>query len=64
MAPYILAENNYSNTVALNGLSKKKAEVHSDLLEKVRKNVEVDWNAVKKGYKRNCERQRRMSNVY
>lgn len=53
IAPYILAENTYSNAVALNGLSKEEAEVLSDLLEKVRENVEVDWNVVKKGQKRN-----------
>jgi len=53
VAPYILAENAYSNAVALNGLSKEEAEVLSDLLEKVRENIEVDWNAVKKGQKRN-----------
>ncbi|MER2295333.1 MAG: MarR family transcriptional regulator [Desemzia incerta] len=53
VAPYILAENAYSNAVALNGLSKEEAEVLSDLLEKVRENVEVDWNVVKKGQKRN-----------
>lgn len=53
VAPYILAENAYSNAVALNGLSNEEAEVLSDLLEKVRENIEVDWNAVKKGQKRN-----------
>lgn len=53
VAPYILVENAYSNEVALNGLSNEEAEVLSDLLEKVRENIEVDWNAVKKGQKRN-----------
>lgn len=53
VAPYILAENAYSNAVALKGLSNEETEVLSDLLEKVRENIEVDWNAVKKGQKRN-----------
>ncbi|WP_040984937.1 MarR family winged helix-turn-helix transcriptional regulator [Oceanobacillus jeddahense] len=50
--PMIKKENNYSNQVALEGLSEKEAETLVYLLEKVRKNIEVDWEFVKKGNKR------------
>ncbi|MFS0892398.1 MarR family winged helix-turn-helix transcriptional regulator [Peribacillus frigoritolerans] len=51
--PFIKRENDYSNTVALEGLSEKEVETISDLLQRVRKNVEKDWAFVKKGNKRN-----------
>ncbi|MFS0604057.1 MarR family winged helix-turn-helix transcriptional regulator [Peribacillus frigoritolerans] len=51
--PFIKRENDYSNTVALEGLSEREVETISDLLERVRKNVEKDWEFVKKGNKRN-----------
>jgi DNA-binding MarR family transcriptional regulator len=51
--PFIKRENDYSNTVALEGLSEREAETISDLLQRVRKNVEKDWEFVKKGNKRN-----------
>ncbi|WP_411739082.1 MarR family winged helix-turn-helix transcriptional regulator [Peribacillus sp. S4] len=51
--PFIKRENDYSNTVALEGLSEREVETISDLLQKVRKNVEKDWEFVKKGNKRN-----------
>ncbi|MCU6604104.1 MarR family transcriptional regulator [Peribacillus frigoritolerans] len=51
--PFIKRENDYSNTVALEGLSEREVETISDLLQRVRKNVEKDWDFVKKGNKRN-----------
>jgi len=48
----IKKENDYSNQVALEGLTEKEAEKLVHLLEKVRKNIEVDWEFVKKGNKR------------
>ncbi|KRF47832.1 MULTISPECIES: MarR family winged helix-turn-helix transcriptional regulator [Peribacillus] len=51
--PFIKRENDYSNTVALEGLSEREVETISDLLQRVRKNVEKDWEFVKKGNKRN-----------
>ncbi|WP_152657684.1 MarR family winged helix-turn-helix transcriptional regulator [Oceanobacillus sp. CFH 90083] len=50
--PMIKKENDYSNQVALEGLTEKEAEALVYLLEKVRKNIEVDWEFVKKGNKR------------
>lgn len=50
--PMIKKENDYSNQVALKGLTEKEAEKLVYLLEKVRKNIEVDWEFVKKGNKR------------
>ncbi len=51
--PFIKRENDYSNIVALEGLSEREVETISDLLQRVRKNVEKDWEFVKKGNKRN-----------
>ncbi|EMF0278687.1 MarR family transcriptional regulator [Enterococcus faecium] len=50
--PFIIRENNYSNAVALNGLSDEEAKQLKYLLNKVCKNVSEDWNFVKKGNKR------------
>ncbi len=50
--PFIIRENNYSNAVALNGLSDEEAKQLEYLLKKVCKNVIEDWNFVKKGNKR------------
>ncbi|HAQ3031393.1 TPA: MarR family transcriptional regulator [Enterococcus faecium] len=50
--PFIIRENNYSNEVALNGLSDEEAKQLEYLLNKVCKNVSEDWNFVKKGNKR------------
>ncbi|MGX2958263.1 MarR family winged helix-turn-helix transcriptional regulator [Peribacillus sp. JNUCC 23] len=50
---FINKENDYSNTVALEGLSEKEAETIFNLLQRVRKNVEKDWEFVKRGNKRN-----------
>ncbi|PGL67428.1 MarR family transcriptional regulator [Bacillus sp. AFS055030] len=51
--PFIKRENDYSNIVALEGLSEIEVETIFTLLQKVRKNVEKDWDFVKKGNKRN-----------
>lgn len=50
--PFIKRENDYSNTVALEGFSETEAETISNLLQRVRKNIEKDWEFVKKGNKR------------
>lgn len=50
--PFIKRENDYSNTVALEGLSEREIETIFNLLQKVRKNIEKDWELVKKGKKR------------
>jgi DNA-binding MarR family transcriptional regulator len=43
---------NYSDAVALNGISPEERESLLRLLTKVRKNVEPDWELVKRGGKR------------
>ena len=50
--PFIKRENDYSNRVALDGLSESETEMILNLLQHVRKNVEKDWEYVKKGNKR------------
>ncbi|WP_455660856.1 MarR family winged helix-turn-helix transcriptional regulator [Pradoshia sp.] len=50
--PFIKRENDYSNSVALAGFTDEEMETIHDLLQRVRKNVEVDWEYVKKGNKR------------
>nr|WP_106783081.1 MarR family transcriptional regulator [Lysinibacillus timonensis] len=51
--PFIKRENDYSNSVALTGFSESESETIFQLLQRVRKNIEVDWEFVKKGNKRN-----------
>ncbi len=51
--PFIVRENNHSNKVALSGFSEKEVETIFNLLQRVRKNIEIDWDFVKKGNKRN-----------
>ncbi|MDQ1002091.1 DNA-binding MarR family transcriptional regulator [Neobacillus niacini] len=51
--PFIKKENDHSNKVALQGFSRVEVETIFNLLQRVRKNVEVDWEFVKKGNKRN-----------
>ncbi|WP_341302854.1 MarR family transcriptional regulator [Lysinibacillus sp. FSL H8-0500] len=51
--PMIKRENDYSNSVALTGFSAEETDLIFQLLERVRKNIEVDWELVKKGHKRN-----------
>ncbi|MCM3163546.1 MarR family winged helix-turn-helix transcriptional regulator [Metabacillus litoralis] len=51
--PFIKRENEHSNSVALEGFSEIEVETIFNLLQRVRENVEVDWEFVKKGNKRN-----------
>jgi DNA-binding MarR family transcriptional regulator len=51
--PFIRRENEYSNMVALAGFSEFEIETIFNLLQRVRKNIEIDWEFVKKGNKRN-----------
>jgi DNA-binding MarR family transcriptional regulator len=51
--PFIKRENDFSNIVALEGLSEREVETIFSLLQRVRKNIEKDWEFVKKGNKRN-----------
>lgn len=51
--PFIRRENDYSNMVALSGFCEEEIETIFNLLQRVRKNVEIDWEFVKKGNKRN-----------
>ncbi|MFK2827063.1 MarR family transcriptional regulator [Bacillus sp. B190/17] len=51
--PFIRREHDYSNIIALKGLSEREVETIFNLLQRVRKNVEKDWEFVKKGNKRN-----------
>lgn len=50
--PFIKRENDYSNTVALERFSEREVETIFHLLQRVRKNIEKDWEFVKKGNKR------------
>lgn len=50
--PLIKRENDYSNSVALSGFSESETETLVNLLQRVRSNVEKDWEYVKKGNKR------------
>jgi DNA-binding MarR family transcriptional regulator len=50
--PFLKREGEYSNMVALSGFSEEEIEIIYNLLQKVRKNIEVDWDFVKKGNKR------------
>ncbi|MNI49070.1 putative HTH-type transcriptional regulator [compost metagenome] len=50
--PQILKEHNHSNSVALTGFTESEAETIYQLLQRVRSNVEKDWEYVKKGNKR------------
>ncbi|QVY62122.1 MarR family winged helix-turn-helix transcriptional regulator [Cytobacillus gottheilii] len=51
--PFIKRENEYSNLVALAGFTKNEAENTFDYLQRIRKNIEKDWDFVKKGNRRN-----------
>jgi DNA-binding MarR family transcriptional regulator len=51
--PFIIRENEYSNMVALAGFSESEIETIFNYLQRVRKNIEIDWEFVKKGNKRN-----------
>ncbi|GIN62464.1 putative HTH-type transcriptional regulator YybA [Robertmurraya siralis] len=51
--PFIKREDDYSNVVALAGLSEEEIDTAFNLLQRIRRNVEIDWDYVKKGNKRN-----------
>ena len=50
--PFLMREGQHSNKVALSGFSEEEADLLHDLLQRVRKNIVVDWEYVKKGNKR------------
>jgi DNA-binding MarR family transcriptional regulator len=50
--PFLKREGDHSNSVALTGLSDDEAETLFQLLQRVRKNIEIEWDYVKKGNKR------------
>jgi DNA-binding MarR family transcriptional regulator len=50
--PFIKRENDHSNSVALDGFSEGEIDTIYNLLQRVRKNIEKDWEFVKKGNKR------------
>ena len=50
--PFIKRENDHSNNVALSGFSETEIETMFYLLQRARRNVETDWEYVKKGNKR------------
>lgn len=51
--PFIKREHEHSERVALEGLSESEAEALFTLLQRVRQNIEKDWEFVKKGNERN-----------
>lgn len=51
--PLIINEHEHSNIVALSGFSEHEKERAFDYLHRMRKNIEKDWEQVKKGQKRN-----------
>lgn len=53
ISPNISKENVHSERMALQGLTEEESTVLIGLLQRVRKNVEGDWEYVKKGNKRN-----------
>jgi DNA-binding MarR family transcriptional regulator len=50
--PFIKRENDHSDLMALKGFSDSEVETIFHLLQRVRANVEKDWEYVKKGNKR------------
>ncbi|HSI66458.1 MAG TPA: MarR family transcriptional regulator [Planococcus sp. (in: firmicutes)] len=47
--PFIIGENAYSELVALKGFSETETAAAFELLQRMRKNIEKDWESVKKG---------------
>lgn len=45
-------EEEYSNETALNGITPEDQEIVLKILTQIRKNIEIDWEIVKKGQKR------------
>lgn len=50
--PFLRREGEYSNKVALSGFSTEETDTIFHLLQRVRKNIEVEWDSVKKGNRR------------
>jgi len=50
--PFIKREHEYSNDIALNGFSESEIETLFKLTQRIRMNIEKDWELVKKGIKR------------
>ncbi|WP_251521522.1 MULTISPECIES: MarR family winged helix-turn-helix transcriptional regulator [Staphylococcus] len=50
--PFIIRENEHSNSVALEGFTKEEIETLSAMLKRVNNNISEDWHLVKKGNKR------------
>lgn len=50
--PFLKREGDYSNNVVLSGFTEEEIETIHNLLKRVRKNIEGDWESVKKGNKR------------
>ena len=51
--PFILAENDYSEETSLQGFSQAEVKALEKMLVRVRENITGDWEAIKKGQKRN-----------
>lgn len=51
--PFIKKENTHSDRMAMEGFSEDEKEMAFAFLQRIRKNVEKDWEFVKKGHKRN-----------
>lgn len=50
--PFLNREEVYSNAAALSGFTSEEIENIHSLLQRVRQNIEVEWNEVKKGNRR------------
>ena len=50
--PFIIRENEHSNAVALDGFTEQEAAEVESYLRRIRQNIEVDFESVKKGQKR------------
>ena len=50
--PFIIRENQFSNSEALKGFSEKEAQQVHDYLVRIRQNIDGDWDTVKHGGKR------------
>lgn len=51
--PFIRRENDFSNEMALRGLSEAERETLLHVLQRIRENVDLDWHEVKAGNRRN-----------
>lgn len=51
--PFLKREGDYSNARALDGFSPEEIDSIHDFLNRIRQNIETDWEYVKKGHQRN-----------